>query len=248
MEKKNKININIIVAVDSNNGIGYQNKIPWHIKDDMKYFKKITSTVVNRDKQNIIIMGKNTYNSIKDGPLQNRINIVLTNTNQLSRENLYYTNYNDLEVLLNSKLKNKYEEIFIIGGEQIYNIFMKPNPTYKVNYIYMTRIYNKFECDTFFPNIPNYFKLDFYSDNIEHDTFHYKYLIYKYNNNNNDEYNYISMVKNVIQSGNYNMDRTGEGTKSLFGLNKRYDLSTNFPLLTTKKCIGKELLKNYSGC
>ena len=65
--------MNLILACDSNYGIGIQNKLPWSIKDDLKHFKKITSSSNN----NVVIMGKNTYLSFKK-PLPNRINIVVS--------------------------------------------------------------------------------------------------------------------------------------------------------------------------
>ena len=85
--------INFIVALDNKYGIGIDNTIPWHLKDDLKQFKNLTEN-------NIVIMGNNTYNSIPDKyrPLSNRLNLVLTNNKRLLENNheinnLYYFNF-----------------------------------------------------------------------------------------------------------------------------------------------------------
>ena len=68
--------MNMIVAHCRNKGIGFQNKIPWYIPDELKYFKMITSA----HKNSSIIMGKNTWLSLHKKPLSNRNNIILSNS------------------------------------------------------------------------------------------------------------------------------------------------------------------------
>ena len=87
-----------VVAFDKHHGLGKQNKIPWTIKDDLKFFKTITTN-------HVVVMGRKTYQSIPDKyrPLPNRINIVLTNNKELhqcSHNNLIYTNYTNLANIL----------------------------------------------------------------------------------------------------------------------------------------------------
>ena len=110
----------IIVAVSKNYVIGNDNKIPWNYKEDMKYFKKITTS----GEKNVIVIGYNTWSSI-GRVLPNRINIVLTrkaNDVLVSKgDNLYYSNnfnklIDEMEILY--KDYNKY----IIGGQQIYEL------------------------------------------------------------------------------------------------------------------------------
>ena len=76
------MNINLIVAMCKNNGIGLNNKIPWKISEDMHYFSKKTSGNYPGDgnKKNAVIMGRNTWESLpkKYKPLPHRFNIVLT--------------------------------------------------------------------------------------------------------------------------------------------------------------------------
>ena len=74
-----------ILASTYNGGIGLNGKLPWRLKEDMKIFKRITTTIQNSDdknKLNAVIMGKNTWESIplKFRPLSNRINIILSTT------------------------------------------------------------------------------------------------------------------------------------------------------------------------
>ena len=140
------MNYNIIVATCSNSGIGNNNKIPWkRISEDMIKFSKLTKGNGN----NAIIMGKNTYNSIGKA-LPNRTNIVLSTS-------LCQDDYTNITIMsnINNCIKfcndNKFDEVWIIGGETIYKEFLKLN---KILYIYQTKTYCDYTCDTYFPNIP----------------------------------------------------------------------------------------------
>ena len=134
---------NIIVATDNNNGIGMNNQMPWYIPEDLIHFKKITSN-------SIVIMGRNTYESIpiQWRPLNNRLNIVLSNNKQLhiKCENLIYTDEAGMWDAINS-YSTIYSNTFFIGGQQVYEKFI--NITHG---IYITRIYKEYKCDTFFIN------------------------------------------------------------------------------------------------
>ena len=137
--------LNIIVAVcKHNNGIGLNNKLPWHYPDDLKYFSKITKGNGN----NAILMGRNTFESIGK-ELPGRTNIILSKT--LINNKLHiFSNLNDS--LTYCKLMN-FDKVFIIGGESVYKQSID-----LVNKIYLTKINQFYECDTFFPEIPNKFK------------------------------------------------------------------------------------------
>jgi dihydrofolate reductase len=140
--------INIIVATDINNGIGINNQLPWHFKSDMKFFK--TKTIGKGN--NAVVMGKNTFLSIKK-KLPNRDNLILSST--LTGNNIF-KNINDLLLFIQHK---KYDDVWIIGGETIYRQFL--NLPGVVNNIYVTRIQDLYNCDAFFTDIPNnYIKTD----------------------------------------------------------------------------------------
>ena len=145
---------NLIVCVDNNYGIGKNNNIPWTFTKDLKYFKNTTS--IKKDdgsKPNVVIMGNNTYNSIPNNfkPLKNRINIILSksikSTENITTSPIYFNEITKLFLYLDS-IKTNINEVFIIGGSQIYELFLD----YKlINKICITVIKNSdFKCDTFF--------------------------------------------------------------------------------------------------
>ena len=170
-------NINLIVAMCKNNGIGLENTLPWKISSDLKKFKKLTQGKGN----NAIIMGKNTYASIKK-PLPNRDNLILSTQLEIDKihnENKLIKSFNNIN-LLNDFIKNKnYDEIWIIGGSQIYELFLNNNNNELIiNKIYITYIDTEYKCDIFFPKIdPN--KYCFMSQEIhETDNEEIKYNIF----------------------------------------------------------------------
>jgi dihydrofolate reductase len=122
-------NISLILACTVDGGISYENDIPWYIPADLKKFKKITTTCKDTSKINAVIMGRNTWESLNK-PLKNRINIIIT-------KNLYYkpyvpSMYDNTSVLVFHNLisalifcENDYiENIYVIGGCQLYNMFL----------------------------------------------------------------------------------------------------------------------------
>lgn len=151
--------INIIVATSTNYGIGYDNKMCWHIPEELKHFKKITTTVEDKKKRNCVIMGKNTWYSLPKRPLPDRINIIISSAdyNKISCEVREYDEDN-IKVFKNIENVFKYveendeiESAFIIGGAQLYNECLD-NYVEKIKYMYMTIIYDKnYECNKFIP-------------------------------------------------------------------------------------------------
>jgi len=145
-------NINLIVAMCKNNGIGYKNCLPWNISSDLKKFKKLTQGKGN----NAIIMGRNTYESIKK-PLPNRDNLILSTQikiDKIHNENKIIKSFINIDLLNNFIQLKKYDTIWVIGGTQIYELFLNNNNhKLKVNNIYVTYIDKEYTCDTFFPNI-----------------------------------------------------------------------------------------------
>ena len=136
-EPKITSQLTIIVAAGENNAIGKDNTLIWHLKDDLKRFKKLTSG-------HHIIMGRKTFESFPK-PLPNRTHIVIT------RQNNYTVP--DGVILVNS-LANAIEaakddtQPFIIGGGEIYK-----QALLFANKIELTRVHHEFEADTFFPDI-----------------------------------------------------------------------------------------------
>ena len=133
----------IIVAIGKNREIGKGNKLLWHIPEDLKNFKEITTGKT-------VIMGRKTFESI-GRPLPNRKNIVLSkNGDKESFEQKGIKLYQNLESLIED-YKNSEEEIFIIGGEQIYREFMQKG---LVRRLYISYIeFSDSEADAYFPEI-----------------------------------------------------------------------------------------------
>ncbi|MBN1388443.1 MAG: dihydrofolate reductase [Bacteroidales bacterium] len=129
--------ISIIVAVASNNAIGMNNQLLWHIPDDMKRFKKLTLG-------HCLIMGKNTWYSLPRRPLPGRTNIVLTDDPCECLDDCI-TAYS-VEDALDKCQKGR--EIFIIGGGSVYSQFLD-----RADRLYLTHVHKDFDADTFFPEI-----------------------------------------------------------------------------------------------
>ena len=143
------LEIEAIVAVDLKNGIAKDGKIPWKSKTDMKFFREQTTG-------SIIIMGSTTLLSLPNAmPLPNRLNIVITRTpskitcypkySQL--DNLLFWDEETLIKFLNNQDLNKniikgYKKIFVIGGQQIYNLLLP-----FCSSIWVTTIKSDYNCD-----------------------------------------------------------------------------------------------------
>ena len=242
----------IITAIDQDNGIGKNNSIPWNLPTDLKHFKDITN-------DSYIIMGHNTWNSLPKKPLPNRINVVISSTQQLDVNlNISIVKYNSDKIICSEfniiYVFDSFEKalcciyssdcnkkIFIIGGTQLYEEAIKHDDCTK---IHLTKIYNKYNCDRFFPKIPYNFKLHTLSEfNSDNDTYfrYYTYLNldpitqnYSFFKNNEEE-EYISLLRRIINYGEDKTNRTGINTKSLCFEHLSYDLTDTFPILTTRK-------------
>ena len=144
----------LIVAIGKNNEIGKNNQLLWHIPEDLKNFKKITTGKT-------VIMGKNTYESIGK-PLPNRVNIVLSRNfleigKKISEDRKKYENettklefLDDFQKVI-EKYKDFPEEVFIIGGGEIYKKSLELGI---ITRIYMSHVdFSDDEADTHFPEI-----------------------------------------------------------------------------------------------
>lgn len=148
--------INIIVATSTNYGIGHDNKMCWHIPEELKYFKKITTTVEDKNKKNCVIMGKNTWYSLPKSPLIDRINIIISSLDYDKISNEVRDCGENVRVFKNIEDAFKYveekediESAFIIGGAQLYNECLD-NYVDKIKYVHMTIVYDKkYDCNKF---------------------------------------------------------------------------------------------------
>lgn len=141
-------NFTIIAGMNLLGGIGYKGSIPWNEPVDMKFFKHITlhNDNKNRESNNVVIMGRKTFESLKCKPLKDRINYVVTSKefdNVICKKSLD-------ECLIDLNDNNNINVIFVIGGEQLYKEAIKHS---NCELIIINIIKNKIECDTFFPEI-----------------------------------------------------------------------------------------------
>lgn len=128
--------ISIIVATSENHGIGKNNQLLWHLPNDLKFFKNITSG-------HTIIMGRKTFESI-GRPLPNRRNIVITRQKELIADGVEIAS-SISEAL---KLTSGEAEVFIIGGAEIYRQTLD-----LADRIYLTKVAVRLDADAFFPLI-----------------------------------------------------------------------------------------------
>jgi len=131
--------IAIISIVAKNRAIGFKNKLLYDIPDDMMHFKTITSG-------HVVIMGENTFHSMNDKPLPNRVNIILTLDKSFKAENCLVA-YSFEEAIKLGEEQNK-GEIFFIGGGMIYKLALP-----LADKLYLTIVDDEpKEADTFFPD------------------------------------------------------------------------------------------------
>ena len=240
--------------------IGKNNELLVKLKKDMEFFKTITSNKI-QDLHNIALMGRNTYYSIPINyrPLKNRINFVLSNESVFLNKYPLPKNIKDLSIdnvyfLTLLQFQNFYQmfnpNVFVIGGGQVYNLFLN-NAEFTIDKLYITEVTGlKIKDDTNLITMSNFdfrYQLVSYSEKYKQDTLSYRILTYKYvNQGTTEEFQYFDLAKNILKYGNERTDRTGTGTVSLLGTQLRFDISSSFPLLTTKqvpfKAIVEELL------
>ena len=131
--------LSLIVAASTNNVIGNNNQLPWHLPNDMKFFKNTTWG-------SPVIMGRKTFESMGNKILPGRINIILTKQKGFKAQGVTVVNsWADAMFVIETTDSN---EVFIIGGGEIFKETIK-----KANRIYMTRVHTIIDGDIFFPEI-----------------------------------------------------------------------------------------------
>ncbi len=133
--------IAIIAAIGKNRVIGKDGKLPWHISDDLKRFKRLTTGQT-------VLMGRKTWESLGN-PLSNRRNVVLT-SNPIPDVESYAT----IDAALTA-LKDQ-ERVFVIGGAKVYAAFLD-----KADELYLTFVDQEIEGDAFFPEFEEFLQRKF---------------------------------------------------------------------------------------
>lgn len=152
--------ISLIAALCENRVIGNKGKIPWHISQDLKRFKKLTSS-------HVVIMGRKTYESI-ERVLPNRTNIIVTNDRNYKVDGAIICN--SLNDAIEAAKKTEKAEIFIIGGGQIFAEAIK-----FADKLYLTIVKGNFKGDTFFPDY-SWFKKVVFKKESKDENYQYIFL------------------------------------------------------------------------
>jgi len=272
----------IIVAATPSLGIGFEGGLPWkRLSGDMKYFKELTSTTKSESLRNAVVMGRKTWESIpaKFRPLPSRLNVILTrdpasHPELVESEDVLVCNSLDQALArINGDHKDNVEQTFIIGGGQIYK---QAAGMTELEKIYLTRVKTEFECDTHFVFNSDLFKEIHCSEIKSSNGIDYEFVtlertagdkadvpssapaiphvpIAERENPEHEEWQYLDMIRDIIQRGVARGDRTGTGTLAIFGTTMRFNLRDDiFPLLTTKRVfwrgLAEELLWFVKGC
>lgn len=130
--------ISFIVAKSEDNVIGINNKLPWHLKDDLQNFKKITMG-------HHILMGRKTFESIGKG-LPGRMSFVISSDPKPNSDNVFW--FTSIFRAIKQAERNGESELFIIGGEKIFKYAIS-----LVDRIYLTEVKGQIKGDTYFPQL-----------------------------------------------------------------------------------------------
>ena len=158
--------ITIIAAAGENNSLGKDNDLVWHLPDDFKRFKELTSG-------NHILMGRKTFETFPK-PLPNRTHLIITRQNDYSVPEKCFT-FDSIQSALDEVLEHSDNNIWIIGGGEIYKQSMEI-----ADRIELTRVHSEFDADTFFPEIGNEWELvsEEYHPADERHKYDFTYLTY----------------------------------------------------------------------
>eukprot|EP01094_Clydonella_sp_ATCC50884_P026630 TRINITY_DN7374_c0_g1_i1.p1 TRINITY_DN7374_c0_g1~~TRINITY_DN7374_c0_g1_i1.p1 ORF type:complete len:502 (+),score=133.92 TRINITY_DN7374_c0_g1_i1:64-1506(+) len=240
----------LVVAATEAGGIGNGGTLPWkRLREDMARFKSVTCSATD-NKRNCVIMGRNTWESIpaKFRPLPDRLNIVLSRSAD-ARERASGTEGNvlafesfeaSLAHLAEHAEELRVESVFVIGGAGLFESCLA-HPL--CDRVYLTRVYRHFECDTFI-QLPSEETFAVEEEDAEQSTSQDDAIPYRFSTlrrRNLEERQYLAAVSRIIDEGNVRGDRTGVGTHSIFGMQMRYNLEYEFPLLTTKRVFWRGL-------
>jgi len=136
--------LSLLIAADEGNVIGKDNGLPWHLPNDLRYFRNLTWGMP-------ILMGRKTFESIGK-PLAGRKSIVITRNKDWQQEGVEVVH--SLEEAIQKAASLDVKEIFVIGGAEIFKSSLP-----QAGRIYLTRIHHRFEGDAYFPALDGNWKL-----------------------------------------------------------------------------------------
>ncbi len=159
--------MNLIVAVDSNWAIGYNNSLLVKIPNDMKFFR-------NQTTGKVIVMGRKTFESFpQKQPLGNRTNIILSSNKNYSVKGAIVVH--SIPELKKELEKYPVEDIYVIGGDSVYKALID-----YCSVAYVTKILHEYQADTYFPNLDNMKEWVMREESEEQTYFNLEYTFTKY--------------------------------------------------------------------
>lgn len=236
---------NIILASDSDNLIGIDNKLPWKFDLDMEHFTNMTKPSNIFAHKNILIMGRRTWESFGCKVLAQRINYVITSQEMKPQPNTLF--FKDFYSAYTQAEESK-GQVWVIGGSKIYDSALR---FWACDKIYLTKIIGSFGSNTSLES-PIHFSTDKYPikwiDEIEYNDINritnleHK-LIFKVGRVTHGlEAQYLHTLHELINTGHQRETRNGI-TYSKFSKTLSWDLADGFPLLTTKKMFWKGIVE-----
>ncbi|XP_050294056.1 dihydrofolate reductase-like [Anthonomus grandis grandis] len=183
------IKFNLIVSTCENNGMGINGDLPWRIPSETEYYLQITTECKEQSKKNAIILGRKSWEATPWKPHPNCINLILTRSDDLDLSGYpdTYTCKSLADAVQkleeDEDLKKRVGDVWITGGSTVYKDALNSKHFYR---LYHTRIFHPYECDTYFPTIPQHVKRvedPRIPQGIKEDAGH-KYLISVYENLN----------------------------------------------------------------
>ena len=232
----------VVLAATEDGGIGNNGTLPWSIPEDMRHFKTLTSTAA-KGKMNAVVMGRKTWDSIPPSfrPLAGRLNVVVS-TNKTAveaSESVVVVDGGLLNALqlLGTAPYAHIDKVFCIGGSSLYQEVFSSCAA-SIQRVVLTRVLSTFETDVKVDNLASMLRelnVEELQDTVTSST-GVPYRIETYVQKNDEEKQYLDMIRLILDKGCAKDDRTGVGTISLFGGQMRFSLRNNqMPLLTTKR-------------
>jgi len=210
----------LIVAIDTKNGMGYKNKMPWRCREELKIFNMKTKGAT-------LLMGYNT--AINLPPLPGRKILTLTHTipSQKVQSSNNITFIKDLTDMTYTP------NMFVAGGKKTYEATIL-----MVDKIHLSRMKTSYNCDTFFDTklLRNFVIIE----ETDYDDFTHYVLI----RTKHGEQQYLDLLDTILKNGETCIGRNGP-TKSLFVEHFCFDIRQGFPLLTTKKMFLRGILEEF---